>query len=109
LLVDKKTELNARPVSKEIVEAAQKLAEVRAEINQLNAQKKELTELLELQFGKDNKNKVADYATLIHRNLEVAKLKWVTRTDIDRSKLEQEFPEAFEACQYSNTYSVVKL
>lgn len=109
MLVSSREKTGARPVSKEIVETAQRLAEVRATINKLNAEKTELTQVLEERFGKDSQNKVADYDTLIHRNLEVAKLKWITRTDIDRERLENEFPEAFEACQKENTYSVVKL
>lgn len=96
-------------VSKKLVESAQELARVRADIRQLEARKSELTKELEEAFGKNSEAKTSEFDTLLHNNLVVAKLRWTPRQDIDRKKLALEFPEAFEACQYDNTYAVVKL
>jgi len=110
MLVDeRKTTVAPKPSSKMMVESAQELMRVRNEIRELEAKKKELTSLLEAEFGKNAENNTSTYVELIHRGISFAKLDWVTRTGIDKDKLASEFPEAFEACQSKTTYSVVKL
>lgn len=110
MLVDeKKTIIAPKPASKKMVEVAQELMSVRNEIRELEAKKKELTNQLEAEFGKNAENNTSTYIELVHRGISFAKLNWVTRIGVDKEKLETEFPEVYEACRTQTTYSVVKL
>jgi predicted phage-related endonuclease len=110
MLVDeKKTTVPPKPSSRQMVEAAQELMRVRNEIRELEAKKKELTNKLEEEFGKNAEANTSTYVELVHRGISFAKLSWVTRTGVDREKLATEFPEVYEACRNETTYSVVKL
>ena len=109
MLVDTKKQIHAKPVPQKIVQVAQELKEMRAELRELEARKKRLTTVLEEEFGKNEMDNTADYSELVHRNIKFATLSWVTRSGVNREKLETDYPEAYEACRTTNTYSVVKL
>ena len=92
------------------VDQVKQLVEVRAEITRLEALKSELTKKVEAVFGVDKDNKVSEFDTLTHHNIEFARLDWISRKGVDTEKLARDFPEAYEACfnPQHTTYSVVR-
>jgi hypothetical protein len=100
----------ATKATKLTVDQVKQLVEVRAEITRLESLKSELTKQIEAVFGVDKDNKVSEFDTLTHHNIEFARLDWVSRKGVDLEKLARDFPEAYEACfdPKHTTYSVVR-
>ena len=85
--------------SGEVVAKIQKLVEVRAELGRLEQLKKELTSEIEEAFGESE--------TLVHRNIEVARLSKRSRNTTNEETLKTEFPEVYDATRKLIEYSVI--
>lgn len=96
-----------RKATKVTVEQVKELTAVRAEITLLEARAKSLVAALELQFEKDDTAKVSVFDTLTHQGLEVARMLWRSRPGLDTKQLQEQFPEAFNACQKVTKYSTI--
>jgi hypothetical protein len=94
-----------RKVSNAESELIAELVRVRAEVTALTNRKDELVAILNELFGKQETSSV--YDLLVNRGRELARLKWKTRRDLDKKKLAEKFPEAFEACQKTLVYAEV--
>ena len=77
-------------VSRQIVELINELSEVRATYNTAKARVEELRKEVLSQVGKAN-------LTLIHHNIEVARIVESNPVRVDPKFLEENFPEAYEA------------
>lgn len=99
------TPSKTRKVSNAEAELIAELAKVRAEISALQNRRDEIVEILNTLFGKQETDSLFDL--LINRNRELARMKWKSRPDVDRKKLAQNYPEAFEACQKVTTYAEI--
>jgi hypothetical protein len=93
--------------TKVVLGQVQELTEVRAEIARLEKRKEALTAEIEKAFGVDKVAKTSSATTLIHNNIEFARLAWRTRKGVDLEKLAEEFPEAYAVCQKPIIYSVI--
>ena len=92
-----------RKVSNAEAEMVAELARVRKQISELEESEAKLKEVLNRLFGKQDTSSA--YDLLVNRNRELARIKWKSRKDIDRKKLAENYPEAFEACQKVTTYA----
>jgi glutamate-1-semialdehyde aminotransferase len=101
---------NTAKATAAMVATIEQLTDVRAEIARLEKIKKSLVSEIEQAFG--------EATTLIHRNLEVARLDWRSRSNFDNKKfaevLETTNPEIwkivkplFDNCVSVSTYSVI--
>jgi hypothetical protein len=94
-----------RKVSNAESELIAELARVRAEITALQNRRDEIVEILNTLFGKQKTD--SEFDLLINRNRELARMKWKSRADVDKKKLAESYPEAFEACQKVITYAEI--
>lgn len=77
------TEVRTKKVSKVVVEQVKELVNIRAEVKALEGQAKKVVTALEKEFGKDDVAKTSEFDTLIHHNIEVARLDWRSRTNFN--------------------------
>lgn len=77
------TEVRTKKVSKVVVEQVKDLTNIRAEVKVLEGQAKKIVSALEVEFGKDDTAKTSTFDTLIHHNIEVARLDWRERTNFN--------------------------
>ena len=94
-----------RKVSNAEAELVAELVKVRAEISALESRKSEIAEVLNKLFGKQETE--SEYDLLINRNRELVRMKWKSRPDVDKKKLAENYPEAFEKCQKVITYAEI--
>lgn len=78
-------------VSRKVVELINELAKVRATYNSAKARVDELRAEVFAVTGKDD-------LTLIHNNIEVARIKGQTKMVVDTKFLAENYPEIYEAC-----------
>jgi hypothetical protein len=72
-----------KKVSKVVVEQVKDLTNIRSEVKVLEGKAKRIITALEGEFGKDDVAKTSDFDTLIHHNIEVARLDWRERTNFN--------------------------
>jgi uncharacterized coiled-coil DUF342 family protein len=101
------TPSRTRKVSNAVAEMVAELASVRAEQTSLKNRRDEIVAELDKLFGKDAEAKTSEFDLLVNRSRELVRLKWKSRDDLDKNKLAEEFPEAFEACQKVTTYAEI--
>jgi hypothetical protein len=77
------TEVRTKKVSKVVVEQVKELVNIRAEVKALEGQAKKVVAVLEKEFEKDDTAKTSAFDTLIHHNIEVARLDWRSRTNFN--------------------------
>jgi hypothetical protein len=94
-----------RKVSNAEAELVAELVKVRAEISALESRKNEIAEVLNKLFGKQETE--SEYDLLINRNRELVRMKWKSRSDVDKKKLAEAFPDAFAKCQKVITYAEI--
>jgi predicted phage-related endonuclease len=94
-----------RKVSNAEAELVAELVKVRAEISALESRKSEIAEVLNKLFGKQETE--SEYDLLINRNRELVRMKWKSRPDVDKKKLAENYPDAFEKCQKVITYAEI--
>lgn len=82
-----------KKVSKVVVEQVKELVNLRAEVKALEGQAKKVVAELEKEFGKNDASKVSDFDTLIHHNIEVARMDWRSRTNFSLDTFKAEFAE----------------
>lgn len=119
-------EVRTKKVSKVTVEQVKALTNIRSEVKTLEGQAKKIVTALEAAFGKDDVAKTSDFDTLVHHNIEVARLDWRSRTNFSLDAFKEAFaglvvethPEladvlavmveqAVEEAQSKTTYSVL--
>jgi hypothetical protein len=88
----------AKATSK-IVAAVSDFAAVKAKIVRLEKIKAALAETITEAFG--------DATTLVHRNIEIARLDERSKTTTDDAKLLKDFPEVHAATRKTTTYKVI--
>ena len=88
------TTTRRKKATKVVVEQVKDLTNIRAEVKTLEAQAKRIVEALEAEFGKDDTAKTSEFDTLIHNNIEVARLDWRGRTNFSQAKFTEAFAEA---------------
>jgi hypothetical protein len=91
------TTTRRKKATKVVVEQVKDLTNIRAEVKTLEAQAKKIVEALEAEFGKDDTAKTSEFDTLIHNNIEVARLDWRGRTNFSQAKFTEAFAEAVSA------------
>lgn len=96
-----------RKVTNAEAELVAELVKIRAEITALESRKSEIAAILNTLFGKHESESVSEFDLLINRNRELARLKWKSRPDVDKKKLAEHYPEAFEKCQKVITYAEI--
>lgn len=84
-----------RTVSTQTAEAISALAQVRTEIKRLQEQESALRDSVIEGMG--------DAEVAVFRNQAIARLTQVTRTTIDSKKLQEQYPEAFDATKRQST------
>lgn len=82
-----------KKVSKVVVEQVKELTNIRNEVKTLEGQAKKIVAVLEKEFGKDDTAKTSEFDTLIHHNIEVARLDWRSRTNFSLDTFKAEFAE----------------
>lgn len=87
------TEVRTKKVSKVVVEQVKELVNIRAEAKALEGQAKKIVSALEVEFGKDDTAKTSEFDTLIHHNIEVARLDWRSRTNFNLDAFKVAFAE----------------
>jgi predicted metalloprotease with PDZ domain len=75
------TDTRTKKVSKVVVEQVKELVNIRAEVKTLEGQAKKIVTALEKEFGKNDVAKTSDFDTLVHHNIEVARLDWRERSN----------------------------
>jgi uncharacterized protein (UPF0335 family) len=85
--------------SSDLVAKVQQLTEVRSEIARLEKLKEALSAEIREAFGEGE--------TLVHRNIEVARLSFRSREITNETLLKTEFVEAYEATRKVITYPVI--
>lgn len=88
------TEVRTKKVSKVVVEQVKELVNIRAEVKVLEGQAKKIVSVLEAEFGKDDTAKTSEFDTLIHHNIEVARLDWRSRTNFNLDAFKVAFAES---------------
>lgn len=88
------TTVRRKKATKVVVEQVKDLTNIRAEVKTLEAQAKRIVEALEAEFGKDDVAKTSEFDTLIHNNIEVARLDWRGRSNFSASKFTESFVES---------------
>lgn len=101
------TPSRTRKVSNAVAEMVAELASIRAEQTSLKNRRDEIVAELDKLFGKDAEAKTSEFDLLVNRSRELVRLKWKSRDDLDKKKLAEKFPEAFEACQKVTTYAEI--
>ena len=91
------TATRRKKATKVVVEQVKDLTNIRAEVKTLEAQAKKIVEALEAEFGKDDTAKTSEFDTLIHNNIEVARLDWRGRTNFSQAKFTEAFAESVSA------------
>jgi hypothetical protein len=86
-------EVRSKKVSKVTVEQVKTLTNIRAEVKTLEGQAKKIVTALEAEFGKDDTAKTSEFDTLIHHNIEVARLDWRSRTNFNLDAFKEAFAE----------------
>lgn len=94
-------EVTSAKATQKVVAKIDELATVRAEIARLEKVKDALLAEVNEIFDTEGSD------LLVHRNIEVARRDWRSRTTTDDKKLEVMFPEAFEATRKTSVYSVI--
>lgn len=82
-----------KKVSKVVVEQVKELVNIRAEVKALEGQAKKIVSALEVEFGKNDTAKTSEFDTLIHHNIEVARLDWRSRSNFSLDTFKAEFAE----------------
>lgn len=86
-----------KKVSKVVVEQVKELTNIRNEVKTLEGQAKKIIALLEKEFGKNDTAKTSEFDTLIHHNIEVARLDWRERTNFNLDAFKEAFAEGVVA------------
>jgi predicted phage-related endonuclease len=86
-------EVRSKKVSKVTVEQVKTLTNIRAEVKTLEGQAKKIVTALEAEFGKDDTAKTSEFDTLVHHNIEVARLDWRSRTNFNLDAFKEAFAE----------------
>ncbi len=88
------TQTRTKKATKVVVEQVKDLTNIRAEVKTLEGQAKKIVEALEAEFGKDDKAKTSEFDTLVHNNIEVARLDWRSRSNFSLAKFTETFSES---------------
>lgn len=84
-----------KTVNTTTAEAVSKLAEIRNAIKELQEQERNLRDSVIEGMG--------DNTVAVFRNQAIARLSMVTRVTVDSKKLQEKYPEAFEATKREST------
>ena len=84
-----------KTVNTETAEAVSQLAQVRNAIKELQEQERELRDTVIAGMG--------DHQVAVFRGQQIARLALVTRVTVDSKKLQEQFPQAFEATKREST------
>jgi len=84
-----------KTVNTQTAEAVSALVEIRADIKALQEQERVLRDTIIDGLG--------DHTVAVFRNQAIARLTQVTRTTIDSKKLQEQYPEAFDATKREST------
>lgn len=90
-------------VSRKVVDIIQALAEARAEQESAKARVEELRKAILAEVGE-----YGDKATLVHHNIEVARITKQVTPRPDLTKLKTEFPEIWESVRYDSVAEVIR-
>lgn len=82
-----------KKASKVVVEQVKELTSIRSEVKTLEGQAKKIVAILEKEFGKDEAAKTSEFDTLIHHNIEVARLSWRSRTNFNLDAFKDAFAD----------------
>jgi hypothetical protein len=88
------TATRRKKATKVVVEQVKDLTNIRAEVKTLEARAKKIVEALEVEFGKDDTAKTSEFDTLIHNNIEVARLDWRGRSNFSQTKFVEALTES---------------
>lgn len=88
------TAVRSKKATKVVVEQVKQLTNLRAEVKNLEATAKQIVKALEVEFGKNDTAKTSEFDTLIHNNLDVARLDWRVRPNFSEAKFTEELSRA---------------
>jgi hypothetical protein len=86
--------VRSKKATKVVVEQVKQLTNLRAEVKALEATAKQIVKVLEAEFGKDDKAKTTEFDSLVHNNIDVARLDWRVRPNFSEAKFTEALTES---------------